>query len=275
MDIVIRRAQPPAGDAAGGRDREDADRGQGREERAAGARAQRVRLRPSSAAEPVLHARHRHGVGRHVLVGSMRYGIRWPEELIMKALFFFHPDLPTKGSSTTARSSAGQLHARGWGRPHASRGSRRARIQRACLAGGDRSARTTLVHENAGHGHHRRRHAEGEHGDPPRHDLYPGRSGAVRLLPAALHRPRAAERSALAQGRDDAARRPNIFAGPTRSAGCRWRRPPGGERRVVQDREQWGSACNFVAMRPGSFYATGTSARCARWSAPASASCRR
>jgi arginine deiminase len=35
--------------------------------------------------------------GDHVLVGSMRYGIRWPEELIMKALFTHHPALANAG----------------------------------------------------------------------------------------------------------------------------------------------------------------------------------
>src|SRR5678816_1809954 len=36
-------------------------------------------------------------VGRHVLVGSIRYGSRWPEELIMKALFLYHPLLRNEG----------------------------------------------------------------------------------------------------------------------------------------------------------------------------------
>ena len=36
-------------------------------------------------------------VGQHVLIGSMRYGIRWPEELIMKALFSYHPLLRHEG----------------------------------------------------------------------------------------------------------------------------------------------------------------------------------
>ncbi len=36
-------------------------------------------------------------VGDHVLIGSMRYGIRWPEELIMKAIFMHHPDLESRG----------------------------------------------------------------------------------------------------------------------------------------------------------------------------------
>lgn len=36
-------------------------------------------------------------VGDHVLIGSMRYGIRWPEELIMKAIFMHHPDFKSRG----------------------------------------------------------------------------------------------------------------------------------------------------------------------------------
>ena len=36
-------------------------------------------------------------VGDHVLIGSMRYGIRWPEELIMKAIFMHHPEFKSRG----------------------------------------------------------------------------------------------------------------------------------------------------------------------------------
>jgi arginine deiminase len=36
-------------------------------------------------------------VGDHVLIGSMRYGIRWPEELIMKSIFMHHPDFRSRG----------------------------------------------------------------------------------------------------------------------------------------------------------------------------------
>lgn len=36
-------------------------------------------------------------VGDRVLIGSMRYGIRWPEELIMKSIFMHHPDFQSKG----------------------------------------------------------------------------------------------------------------------------------------------------------------------------------
>jgi arginine deiminase len=36
-------------------------------------------------------------IGRHAVVGSMRYGIRWTEELLLKMLFRFHPELANAG----------------------------------------------------------------------------------------------------------------------------------------------------------------------------------
>jgi arginine deiminase len=36
-------------------------------------------------------------VGNHAIVGSMRYGVRWTEELLVKALFRFHPELRNAG----------------------------------------------------------------------------------------------------------------------------------------------------------------------------------
>ncbi len=36
-------------------------------------------------------------IGRHAVVGSMRYGIRWTEELLIKALFLFNPELENAG----------------------------------------------------------------------------------------------------------------------------------------------------------------------------------
>src|SRR5882757_9749575 len=36
-------------------------------------------------------------IGRHAVVGSMRYGVRWTEELLVKALFLFHPELANAG----------------------------------------------------------------------------------------------------------------------------------------------------------------------------------
>src|SRR5690606_24384729 len=36
-------------------------------------------------------------IGRHVLIGSMRYSVRWTEELLMKVLFGSHPALANSG----------------------------------------------------------------------------------------------------------------------------------------------------------------------------------
>jgi arginine deiminase len=36
-------------------------------------------------------------IGRHAVVGSMRHGVRWTEELLIKTLFAFHPALGNEG----------------------------------------------------------------------------------------------------------------------------------------------------------------------------------
>ena len=36
-------------------------------------------------------------IGEHVVVGAMRHGVRWTEELLIKALFLFHPELENAG----------------------------------------------------------------------------------------------------------------------------------------------------------------------------------
>ena len=35
--------------------------------------------------------------GDHVVIGSMRYDVRWTEELLVKALFRYHPALANAG----------------------------------------------------------------------------------------------------------------------------------------------------------------------------------
>ncbi len=36
-------------------------------------------------------------IGKHVVIGSMRFGVRWSEELLIKALFSYHPALENEG----------------------------------------------------------------------------------------------------------------------------------------------------------------------------------
>ena len=37
------------------------------------------------------------GINEHIMIGSMRYGVRWTEELIMKAIFKFNPRAKNRG----------------------------------------------------------------------------------------------------------------------------------------------------------------------------------
>ncbi|NNG16983.1 MAG: hypothetical protein HKM89_10925 [Gemmatimonadales bacterium] len=36
-------------------------------------------------------------IGEHTMVGSMRYDVRWTEELLIKTLFLYHPELESRG----------------------------------------------------------------------------------------------------------------------------------------------------------------------------------
>ena len=82
-------------------------------------------------------------VGEHVLVGSMRYAIRWTGSDHHEGAVHPPPAArATPASCTTAPSERRrELHARGRRRPPAAARPRRDRLQRALEPGGDRSAR--------------------------------------------------------------------------------------------------------------------------------------
>ena len=88
--------------------------------------------------------------GEHVLIGSMRYAIRWTEAIIMKALFTHHPGARQRGHSVRRRvGAARELHARGRRHPSAAPRPRRDRLQRALEPGGDRSDRDEPLRADA------------------------------------------------------------------------------------------------------------------------------
>ena len=134
-------------------------------------------------------------IGRHAVVGSMRYGVRWTEELLIKSLFLFHPELANAGllydGSEEKRSNytleGGDVH---YLRPDllvlgfSERTSPEA-LDRLCDVVFERGAR----HRRAGG-----RHAEGADRHPPRHDLQPRGSRALRGVSALVRRARAARR---------------------------------------------------------------------------------
>ncbi|MEO8225867.1 MAG: arginine deiminase family protein [Gemmatimonadota bacterium] len=191
-------------------------------------------------------------LGEHAVVGSMRYGVRWTEEMLIKALFRFHPDLENAGilydGSEERRSNytleGGDVH-----HPRAdlailgfSERTSPAALDQLCDVLFSKGAVTdvlVVVMPKA---------PTAIHLDmiftQVDHDLcvvYPPYFvGPERL--AVLHRRR---------GSEAVTEMPNFFAA-LREVGLPLEPIlAGGSHRTTQDREQWSSACNFLAVRPG------------------------
>ena len=191
-------------------------------------------------------------VGDHVMIGSMRYAIRWTEAIIMKALFVHHPEL----------ANSGILYD----------GSAERRVNYTVEGGDVHPLRRDLVVIGFS-----------ERSSPAAIDqlastlfaqtavcdvivvVMPKESTAIHLdmIFTQLDRELCAvfpphfigpERLPVLHWRKGEAtirERPNIFAA---LADCDMPLEPvfcGGDRRTLQEREQWASGCNFVAMRPG------------------------
>ncbi|HEX5438590.1 MAG TPA: arginine deiminase family protein [Gemmatimonadaceae bacterium] len=191
-------------------------------------------------------------MGTHAMIGSMRYGIRWSEELIMRALFRHHPMLQNSGILYDGAAE---------------------RRHNYTLEGGDihpLRADTVMI-------------GFSERTSPSAIDtllallfdrtqitdaivvVMPKEHTAIHLDMiftqldrdlCAIYPPHfvGAERLAILsrrKGHQHMSEMPNIFAAlqaaglPMEPVFC------GGERRIVQDREQWASGCNFFAARPG------------------------
>ena len=188
----------------------------------------------------------------HVLIGSMRYGIRWSEELIMKALFLSHPVLQNKGILYDGSIERRLNYTLEGGDVHPirqdtvmigfSERSSPAAIDTLTDLLFEKTSVTDVIvvvmpKENTA-----------IHLDMiftqvdrelcvlfPPHFIGPER---LRIL----HR---------RKGQHHVEELPNVFAAlqsvglPMEPIFC------GGARRIMQEREQWASGCNFVAMRPG------------------------
>ncbi len=191
-------------------------------------------------------------IGDHAVVGSMRHGVRWTEELLIKTLFTFHPELANAGflydGSEERRSNyhleGGDVHVI---RPDLlvvgySERTSPAALDRLC---DDAFARTrvtdvivvvmprepTAIHLDMLF----------THLDRDLCAIYPPAFiGPERLT--ILHRKK---------GRKTVKERSDLF-GALRQVGMRLAPVlTGGTRRIAQEREQWSSGCNFVAVRPG------------------------
>ena len=191
-------------------------------------------------------------VGEHAIIGSMRYGVRWTEEMLIKALFRYHEKLENAGilydgseeRRTTYTLEGGDVHPL---RPDLlvlgfSERSSPAALDQLCELAFEKCGVTDVIvvvlpNERTAI------HLDMIFTQIDRETcvVYPPFFvGPERL--AVLHRRR------RSKGVKEV---PNLFAAlqavdlPLEPVFC------GGNARPVQEREQWSSACNFFAVRPG------------------------
>jgi arginine deiminase len=191
-------------------------------------------------------------IGQHVVVGAMRHGVRWTEELLINALFRFHPELSNAGilydGSEERRSNytleGGDVH---YLRPDVlvlgfSERSSPAALDQLCetvFAQGLVTDVLIVVMPKA---------PTAIHLDmifsQIDHELcvvYPPFFVGPERLPV-LHRRKGTDAVHEMPNFFDALRAVNLPLEPILA---------GGTRRINQEREQWSSACNFLAVRPG------------------------
>jgi arginine deiminase len=191
-------------------------------------------------------------INHHMMIGSMRFHARWTEELIMKALFTSHPKLSNSGILYDGSAERRLNHTLEGGDVHPLREDVLliGFSERSSPAGIDSLA--TLLFERTSVSNlivvvmpqeATAIHLDMifTHVDRDLCVIYPPHFIGPYRLPI-LH---------WEKGQTQMREQPDLFAAlkhcglPMEPILC------GGERRIVQDREQWASGCNFTAMRPG------------------------
>ncbi|MGE5091928.1 MAG: arginine deiminase family protein [Bacillota bacterium] len=191
-------------------------------------------------------------IGEHAVVGSMRYGVRWTEEMLIKALFRFHPELENAGILYDgSEERRGNYTLEGGDVHHLredllvvgfSERTSPAALDQLCDVVFSRGKVTdvlVVVMPKA---------PTAIHLDmifsQIDHELcavYPPYFVGPERLPV-LHRKR---------GSEGVKEMPNFFAALGQVGLPLEPVFVGGTHRTTQDREQWSSACNFLAVRPG------------------------
>jgi arginine deiminase len=191
-------------------------------------------------------------INQNMMIGSMRFHARWTEELIMKALFTSHPKLGNKGILYDGSAERRLNHTLEGGDVHPLREDVLliGFSERSSPAGIDSLAtllfeqtevtnivvvvmpqEATAIHLDMIF----------THVDRELCVIYPPHFIGPYRLPI-LH---------WEKGQRHMKEQPDLFAAlkhcglPMEPILC------GGSRRIVQDREQWASGCNFTALRPG------------------------
>ena len=191
-------------------------------------------------------------VNEGVIIGAMRYAVRWTEELLMKALFLYHPDLRNGGfiyDGTEERRSDYTIEG---GdvlilRPDLAMVGLSERSSPAAIEGLVEGLRTTAgirhvlvvvlpAESPAIHLDMILTMVDREHCV-----VYPPYFFGPARLPVLYYRPDAEGVKAY----DDAFTALRKVDLPLEPIWC------GGQHPTRQEREQWSSGCNFVAVRPG------------------------
>ncbi|MBK5188990.1 MAG: hypothetical protein JJD97_12165 [Gemmatimonadaceae bacterium] len=191
-------------------------------------------------------------VGDHVMIGSMRYAVRWSEELIMKLLFLHHPLLANKGILYDGAAERRHNYTLEGGDVHPlrhdtviigfSERSSPAAIDFLTTKLFEQTAITNVIvvvmpKENTAI------HLDMIFTQLDR-DLcavYPPHFIGPERLPILFRK----------KGNEQMQEMPSVFAALEHVGLSMTPVFCGGTRRSVQEREQWASGCNFVAMRPG------------------------
>lgn len=191
-------------------------------------------------------------IGEHGVVGSMRYGIRWPEELLVKTLFLHHPALANAGLLYDGSEERRSNYTLEGGDVHVLRDdlllvgfserSSPAALDLLCDVAFATTGITDMIVVVMP------KEPTAIHLDmlftQIDRDLCvvypPCFIGPERLT--VLHRRKGEDGIHEVHDLFTALRRVNLPLEPVRA---------GGDRRLHQEREQWASGCNFVAVRPG------------------------
>jgi arginine deiminase len=191
-------------------------------------------------------------IGEHVVIGSMRHGARWSEELIVKALFAYHPAMANAGILYDGSEERRLNYTLEGGDVHP------VRPDTVVLGFSDRSSPAALDHLC---------------------DLVFARGGITDVIVVVMPHERSAIHLDMIFTQLDTelcAVYPPHFAGPERLPVLHRRKGDygvrempnffaalravdlvlepvmcGGADRTMQEREQWASGCNFACLRPG------------------------
>jgi arginine deiminase len=191
-------------------------------------------------------------VGEHAIVGSMRYGVRWTEELLIKALFTFHPALANAGILYDGSEERRNNYTIEGGDVHVlredllvlgfSERSSPAALDQLCdvvFSNGQVTDVIVVVMPKEPTAIHL--DMLFSQIDRDLCAIYPPYFvGPERL--AVLHRKK---------GLQGVREMPNFFAALQAVSHPLEPIFAGGAHRPTQDREQWASACNFLTLRPG------------------------